>query len=262
MPGSPKRRLLVTGDPSEHLAQLRDELDVFVQKADAAKPPAGPFTGVDGSGTITVTMDEARVRDVAVSRAWREAIAASDLAAAVAEAVTAAVAARLRGWGDAVAEQEEAPDPRPRPMDVRAQGLAHQLDELTTRNLNSAQGLAALAELLAMVEAVERGIDEASARIDQKLEATYTGVSRARKVRVTVKGTGEFAGAAFDRRWLVDAHEYNIGRQATEAFRDAYRQLSENPIGDVVADTALGDVMAAGSDPLELARRLRLRADG
>jgi DNA-binding protein YbaB len=252
---------VVDGDPLEELARLRDRADSLVQKFAATRTGAA-FTGADRSGALTVTVDEAgRVANVRVGKAWRTRIGVDALADAVLEAVRAAAAARLRVWAEAFVEQQDAPDPRPGPMPSAFRSTAGQLDELATAPMTSNRGLAALEELLAMARAIERGIDEVSAKVRAHLETTYTGHSASRHVAVTITGGGAVADIRFDPRWLDRAHEISVGRETADAFRAAYRQAGERTIDDVVAQTPIGEVQALGRDPLGLARRLYLRND-
>lgn len=117
---------------------------------------------------------------------------------------------------------------------------------------------AALSELLELAEAIERGIDEVSGKLQGTLTAVYTGHSADRHVSVSMTGGGEPTRMRFDRPWLRQAHEINIGRQLTSAFRAAYEQVAANGVQRLIADSPLGDVQRATQDPFGLARRLRM----
>jgi DNA-binding protein YbaB len=117
---------------------------------------------------------------------------------------------------------------------------------------------AALIELLGLAQAIERGIDEVSERLDDTLNATHRGHSRDRHVTVTLTGAGDVTAVSYDRSWLRDAHEINIGRQSTAAFRAAYENAATRGVQQLIADSPLGEVQRATQDPYGLARRLRL----
>jgi DNA-binding protein YbaB len=229
---------------------------------EAAQDQAADFTGADDTGLVSVTMAAAgHVRDVTVKRGWREQLGAAGLAAAVRDAAAAAATARLESWGDAFIEQDQSPDPRPRPMPLSFETMAYQLDELATGKLAGGQRRAALEELLSMAEAIERGIDQVSTQLQGHLDAEYSGRSQSGHVTVKVTGAGAVADVRYDVRWLVEAHELNIGRETADAFRAAYRRAGERTVADMVADSPLGEVQALSQDPLGLARRLYLRED-
>lgn len=249
-------------DPLEKLAVLRDQADSMAQKMEQAQAQGADLTGTDGTGSVTITMAAAgAVRAVTVDRAWRDRLGVTGLSAAVREAVEAATTARMEAWGDAFVEQGDSPDPPPRPMPLSFETTAHQLDELATGTMDGGQRRAALEELLAMAEAIERGIDQVSAQMHEYLDATYTGRSRNGHVSVTLTGAGAVSEVKYDSRWLQEAHEVNIGRETAEAFQTAYRLAGERTVADLVARSPLGDVQALGQDPLGLARRLHLRED-
>jgi DNA-binding protein YbaB len=263
----------VHDDPVERLAELRDRADSVAQKMEVALGAVGgqkgraqhqadEYTGSDSTGLVTVSMvADGPVREVTVQRGWRERLGITGLSAAVQEAVQSAATARLGAWGEAFVEQDSAPDPRPRPAPLTYETLAAQVDELATGTMSGSQRQAALEELLAMAEEVERGIDQVSAQMQAVLDATYTGRSQSGHVSVTVTGAGAVTEIRYDSRWLGEAHELNIGRETADAFRAAYLRAGERTVADAVANSPLGQIQALSQDPLGLARRLYLRND-
>jgi DNA-binding protein YbaB len=133
------------------------------------------------------------------------------------------------------------------------------LRDAASARMSSADGRAAVLEVLAMAEAVERGIDEVSTRLQWAIDTRHTGRSADRHVTVTITGGGEVTGVRYDRRWLRDAHEINIGRQTLSAFAAAYASAARSGVDRLIADSPLGAVARSGQDPFGLARRLRLR---
>jgi DNA-binding protein YbaB len=248
------------GDPLEELARLRDRADSIVQKVDAAQAGPTTFNGADSTNSVVVTMNAAgHVRDVKVDREWRERLSTGGLPAAVKEAVEAAGISRLQVWSDAFVEQTDSPDPRARPMPLGHESLAYRLDELATARMTSGRGRAALEELLAMAEAVERGIDQVSAQVQAHQSASYAGTSPDGHVTVTITGDGLVTEIRYNQRWLTGTHELTIGTATTKAFGAAYRQAGEHTVADMIAQSPLGEVQALSQDPLGLARRLYLR---
>jgi DNA-binding protein YbaB len=247
------------GDPLEDLGRLLGEAAAARDRTRAAVAGAAGARGSDGTGAVTVTLDgDGHVAAVRVAAGWRRGLDTDALGDAVREAVQAAALARLAAWGEAYAD-DRAPssdvvtDASPLPDD-----FAEQLREAATARMSSADGRAALLELLAMAEAVERGLDEVSAGLQSTVEAVHTGRSGDRHVTVTVTGGGEVTGVRYDRGWLRDAHEINIGRQTVSAFTAAYASAARSGVDRLIADSSLGEVQRAAQDPFGLARRLRL----
>jgi DNA-binding protein YbaB len=124
--------------------------------------------------------------------------------------------------------------------------------------MSDADRRAALTELLELAQAIERGIDEVSGKLQATLNATHTGQSPDRHVRVSMTGAGDVTAVRFDRAWLREAHEINIGRQITAAFGAAYEKVAAHGVRRLIADSALGQVQRATQDPFGLAHRLRM----
>ena len=243
----------------ERLAELRDRADSVAQRMAAAQAHSTDFTGTDAEGLVSVTVTSAgHVREVTVQRGWRERLGPAGLAAAVRDAAGAAATARLAAWGDAFTAQGEPPA---RPAPLPHETPAYQLVELAPGKLVGSRRRAALEELLAMAEAIERGIDEVSTQLKAQLDAEYAGRSRSGHVTVALTGAGAVAEVRYDSRWLMEAHELNIGRETTDAFQAAYRRAGERTVADMVARSPLGEIQPLSQDPLGLARRLHLREE-
>jgi DNA-binding protein YbaB len=253
----------VADDQFAELAQFRDDLDVQAQKLDAAlKAAAGPFTGVDSTESVTVTVTEVgRVTAVTVEQGWRDELGVDMFGAAVLEAIHAAQAAYLDELTVAAAEQDEAPPPPVRPLPAPSETLAQQLQDLSSGPMSSDELQAGMVELLGLLQSVSDSIDQVQAQVVAFTKATHTGRSRSGHVRVTVNGSGEILELDYDKRWLVNAHEYNVSRETQEACDAAYRMISERGVSDVIARSPLGQVAALGQNPQDLARRLHIRRD-
>jgi DNA-binding protein YbaB len=247
------------GDPLEDLGRLVGDATAERERTRAAAAAAADVRGVDSTGAVTVTLDgDGHVSTVQVAAGWRRWLDPDELGDAVREAIQAAAVARLAAWGEAYADgsatsSDVATDPSPVQDD-----FAQRLREAATGRMSSADGRAALLELLAMAEAVERGLDDVSARLQSTIDAVHTGRSADRHVTVTVTGGGEVTGVRYDRGWLRDAHEINIGRQTVSAFTAAYASAARSGVDRLIAESPLGEVQRAAQDPLGLARRLRL----
>jgi DNA-binding protein YbaB len=253
------------GDPLADSERRRGEAAAARERARAATVAAADARGTDGTGTITVSLDgHGHVAGVQVAAGWRRSLDPDELGDAVREAAQAAAVERLTAWGEAYADDSGADSGAGSgaadagAADVPHEDFAEQLRAAATARLSSADGRAALLELLAMAEAVERGLDEVSARLRSTLDATHTGRSADRHVTVTITGGGEVADIRYDRGWLRDAHEINIGRQTLSAFTAAYAAAARSGVERLIADSPLGEVQRAAQDPFGLARRLRL----
>ncbi|GAA0488534.1 hypothetical protein Ade02nite_72430 [Paractinoplanes deccanensis] len=235
------------------LADLLDEGEAMLGAGrSAASVDAGP--GVDASGSVRVRLDdEGRVAAVTVGAGWRRALGDDGLSAAVVEAARDASVRRLAAWGEAYGGGAPAGAAAPDHGEVQ-----RRLQELATRRMSRADREVALAELLALVEGIERGIDEVSGKLRSTLDATHTGHSPDRHVAVTVSGGGDVVSVRFGREWLRGAHELNVGRQVTAAFLSAYEKAAAHGVRQLIADSPLGAVRRETRDPLGLARRLRL----
>jgi DNA-binding protein YbaB len=247
------------GDPLEDFGRLQRDAGAERERARAAAAAAADARGRDSTGAITVSLDgDGHVAAVQVAAGWRRWLDPDDLGDAVREAVQAAALARLAAWGavyadDSAVSSDVATDAPP----VR-DTFAEQLRDVSTARMSSEDGRAALLELLAMAEAVERGLDEVSARVQSTIDATHTGRSGDKHVTVTVTGGGEVTGVRYDRGWLRDAHEINIGRQTVSAFAAAYASAARSGVDRLIAESSLGEVQRAAQDPFGVARRLRL----
>ena len=251
------------GDPSEALARLLEEGAAFADDARAAEQvPAEP--GSDASGSVRVTVDgQGRVAGVTVAAGWRRRIGADGLPDAVLDAVRDAATRRFSAWGDAYGGAGE--HGRPAPVGAGAAGVLADREDFQRRLQAAATGTmsevdrrAALAGLLELAQAIERGIDEVSERLDDTLTAMHRGQSPDRHVTVSLTGAGEVTAIRYDPAWLRDAHEINISRQTTAAFRAAYESAAAGGVRKLIADSSLGEVQRAAQDPFGLARRLHL----
>ena len=258
-------------DRLDSLARLFEEGDALLGNArSAAQVSAGP--GSDPTGSVLVMLDaQGQVAGVTVVAGWRR-IGVEGLPGAVVEAVRDATARRLNAWGNACG-QDTVNQPHsviggPRVavtggadvdrMPLDREDFQRRLHAVATGPMSGEDRRAALIELLELVQAIERGVDEVFDKLQATLNATLTGQSRDRNVTVTLTGGGEVTAVRFDRAWLGAAHEINVGRQLTAAFRAAYEKVTAYGVRKLIADSPLGEVQRATQDPLGLARRLRM----
>jgi DNA-binding protein YbaB len=237
------------GDPLEALGQLLGEADAARERTRAAAARTADARGSDSTGAVTATLDgDGHVSAVQVAGGWRRWLDPQELGDAVRESVQAAAVARLAAWGEAYADDSAPSSDVARAASPVHDDFAEQLREASTARMSSADGRAALLELLAMAEAVERGLDEVSARLRSTIDATHTGRSTDRHVTVTVTGGGEVTEVRFDRGWLRDAHEINIGRQTMSALSSRSSAERSGPVLGQQLHVAAGHVRG---DPTE-----------
>ncbi|MBW6440016.1 YbaB/EbfC family nucleoid-associated protein [Actinoplanes hulinensis] len=239
-------------DRMDALVGLRDDGEALLRRAQSATRAIGE-PGLDSTGSVTVTLDEhGRVATMTVASHWRSCLADDRLGEAVVEAVRDAAMRRLTAWGEAYIEPA-VPEAVPPAAD-----LQQRLDSITSSALPSAEREIALVALLEVVESIEQGLDEVTGRLDQTLSATQTGHSPHREVTVELTGGGDVTAVRFDRRWLRDAHDANLSRQLTTAFRAAYEQVAANGVRRLIADSPLGHAQMVMRDPAGFARRFGL----
>jgi|tagenome__1003787_1003787.scaffolds.fasta_scaffold20963616_2 DNA-binding protein YbaB len=249
----------MSDDRLEPLARLCEEGDALLRDArSAAEVTAAP--GSDPTGSVRVTLDDqGRVAGVTVVTGWRQRLGTDELAGAVVEAVRDASMRRLEAWGEAYGSAPANGRPVTEHVEFDRDDFQRQLQAAATGQMSEADRRAALTELLELVESVERGIDEVSGSLRATLGATHSGQSPDRHVTVTLTGGGEVTAVRLDRAWLREAHEINVGRQVTAAFRTAYEKVAAQGVRRLIADSSLGAVQRATQDPFGLAQRLRLR---
>lgn len=247
-------------EPLDALARLADEGESLARRAWTAESlPASP--GSDPTGSVTVTLDpRGRVSTVKVSAGWRARVGAEELPGAVVAAARDASIRRLSAWGGAFGESSGERSATPVPLD--RDDFQRRLRDAATGAMSAEDRRAALSELLELAEGIERGIDEVSGKLRATLDAAYTGQSPDRHVTVTLTGGGEPTAVRFDRNWLRQAHDINIGRQLTAAFGAAYEKVAVQGVTKLIADSGLGEVRRRTQDPFGLARRLRMTGEG
>ena len=245
------------------LARLVEEGEALVRHARTAQSvPASP--GSDPTGSVRVALDvQGRVSGVIVSAGWQRRVGVEGLPDAVLHAVRDASIRRLDAWGTSFGERCGDPSAigagdAAGPVVLDRDDFQRRLQAAATATMSVEDRTTALSELLELAEAIERGIDEVSDKLQATLNAVHTGQSPDRRVAVSMTGGGEPTAVRFDRTWLGEAHEINIGRQLTAAFRAAYENVTRRGVRKLVADSALGEVGRRTQDPFGLAHRLRM----
>jgi DNA-binding protein YbaB len=240
------------GDQADALARLLAQGDAVVRETQSAARVHSDH-GRDKTESVTASLDTmGRVAAIDVAMAWRRRVGIVKLSAAVLEAVQDASTRRLRAWGEAFGGAPLADKSSVEDFHQRLRAVT------SSRHMSEADREVALAELLALAQGIERGIDDVSERLNATLSASHTGRSPDGHVTVVMTGGGDLSAVRLDRPWLRDAHEINISRQTTAAFRAAYKAVAEKGPQSLIEDSPLGEVRRATQDPLGLARRLRL----
>jgi DNA-binding protein YbaB len=243
--------------------RLLEEGDALTRTAgSAARATATP--GSDDTESVRATLDTyGKVVAITVATGWRRQLGEEGLADAVVAAVRDAAVRRLEAWGEVYSEDDrgrlaDGSDFGTNDVVANTAEIQRRLQEVAIGPMSEVDRRVALTELLELAQAIERGIDEVSGKLQATVSATHIGQSPDRHVRVTVTGGGEVTDVQFSRAWLRGAHEANIARQITAAFHAAYEQAAAHGVDRLIADSPLGEVQRATQDPFGLARRLRL----
>jgi DNA-binding protein YbaB len=252
----PQEPIVPDDDLLGRLEQVHDEADILAQRVEAAQAAAAKsHSGADQTGTVSTQIDEAgRLREVALDRSWRNTIDPKELGAAVQEAFGRAMSSRLETFGAALDAQEKVPPPPPRSPSGAQAELPRLLQQAATDDKGHGAALTEIASFLAEVNESLAQLDE---QITAVTSATHAGRSKAGHVTATVTATGDLTGIRYDLRWLMNAHEFNIGRETVEAVRAAVRKAGQHSIDDAIARSPFGRLRAASQDPQEFIRRLR-----
>jgi DNA-binding protein YbaB len=243
-------------DPLERLARLHSAGAEAVRHASGAR--SATARGTDASEAVTISLNgDGQLSAMQLKAGWKSLLTPQSLGSAVRSAVDNAGLTRLTDWAEAFTA-DDSPATAPSTATASAD-IAGELQRLTSRRRRTDEdNSAALRELLVMAEALERGLDEATARIETAATRTHVGSSHDDHVRISVSGAGEITDVQYDERWLLEAHEYNIARQTVAAAMAAYRRASRDSARAIVEESSIGDVSRILQDPAELARRLRL----
>jgi DNA-binding protein YbaB len=247
-----------------NLSNLADEADSYAQRLAAAQAAVASeeATGSDESGAVTVTIASSGVvRSIEIGQDWQQHLGVEDLGGAVVEAVQAAMISRLGVFAAALDEEEAKPAPAPKPRQPTGESFAAKLQEAIAQAPSPEAGQRALNELGVLLDEIEKGFDEMDALAESFVGATYEGRSRSGHVTATVSSGGALVGVTFDKRWLVNAHEYNISRETVAAIRTAFERAGEHTIQDVIAKSRFGQLAGTFDDPRGFARRLHLHTD-
>lgn len=247
-------------NPMDEIGRFRDDIDRMSQRFEQAHAALGPVTGEDGTRSVRVTLDAAGlVSDVRVGRGWADHLTADTLGMAVSEAIAGALGSRTQQWATEFAEQEREPsEPVLRPAPTPGDSLAGQLTEVARQDAAGPSG-GTLDAVLEMLTTLNESIDEVSAQVREQLGTSVAGRSSLGHVRATVTGAGDVTDLDYEAGWTGRAHPTNIGRETTEALRDAYRQIATTSTRSIIDASPLGRLRELTDDPVALARRLHLR---
>lgn len=241
----------------ERIASLRDDFDREAQRYERAQQDLQPLTTSDSSGAVHATIDsEGALTQVVVDETWQQRLQPAQVGAAVLEAYAAASAERIRNWGMSVAEAEET---RARPAPDLNDSASAQIMYALREREGSAEADGMMDQLLLLLEDLDRGLDEALAQVDATTSREVTCRSGSGHVRAVVSGAGQLTDLTYDERWLEHAHSFNIGREATEAVRDALRRAGDTSVERFVEQGELGRLRRLAQDPAALAQHLGLR---
>lgn len=228
---------------------------MLAQQLSAAQESAAtPHEGVDSAGIVAAYLDEeGRLRDLVVARDWRHHVEPDGLDDVVREAVTAALSARSETFGAAFQAQEDGLPPLPR----RAAAAQPDLSERLAQAAAADGGNAAFTGLADLLAEVNRSLDQLDRHVEAAITARHNGRSRAGHVTATVTAAGDITGIRYDLRWLVKAHEYNIGRETVDAVRAAVETAGRHSVEQAVSASPFGQFLRVVNDPAAFVHRVR-----
>ena len=244
----------------EAIGRTRDDIVRGSGAFREATGSLGPVTAKDETGAITVTLDEqGRISAILLlddleeqlhrRTPWRPGSTTrpprpgSPASSSGAQPSSRPTSGRPGGW-------------RRRKLD--ADDLAQRLSEAVDRDRSGSvdASMQVMRDLLhELVEPLEEVRDE----VREHLSKEYTGRSASGHVKATVAGNGTLLDLTFDHTWLDSAHPANIGREATQALHEAYRQAGGDDVETIVARSPLGRIQRLSEDPVALARAIGLR---
>lgn len=247
------------------VGRLQAEANDLARRMAKVQDPAASYQGIDTHAVVTVTLDgNGLIRDVAVAQGWQRVGGAAQLAVAVQEAREAAVLERLRRLDEILKEQldsDEVPPAgsatSPSGADVSDSSITELVESLSAQ-ASSASTVAALRELVSMLEGVDADLDELARQVSGQQSRPYEGRSTGGHVTVRVAGDGAVLRVDYESRWLRGAHEFNIGRETRDAFEAAYRVAGAQTMQGLLPNSRIAALDRLAGDPLELARRLGL----
>jgi DNA-binding protein YbaB len=235
-------------NPVEDLAVLRESSDVLLQQTDEARARVQPVEGVDGTGQVVVRLDaDGRLVSVQVGFSWDQRLTATELPAAVLEAVTEARVKQVEQYGEAMREVEQEPAPRARP----GRTDAPLLDAFRARVEASGGGTDAARELTEeILRDTREGLEEANRLLDEHAGRRFPARSTSGHVTATALGNGDVVEVDLDSGWLSHAHPANLGREITEAMLAASQRARREGLSAAIQATKLAQIarLATGLD--------------
>ena len=246
-------------DPMEAIGRTRDDITRGSGAFREATDTLGPVTAKDDTGAVTVTIDgDGRITSIVVSMTWKNSYTRHSLAAGINDAANTAGIARLEQWGTTLVDADERPREHVVAPHLDAEELSQRLSEAVHRDRSGSvdSSMQVMRDLLhELVESIE----EVRNDVREHLTREYTGRSASGHAKATIAGNGTLLDLVFDQTWLDSAHPANIGREATQALHEAYRQAGGEDVEAIVARSPLGRIQRLSEDPVALARAIGLR---
>ena len=207
-------------DPIRALQRLQRNAKELADRFSAAANAGGPdFTGSDRSGMVSVTIQrDGMPVDVRLQPEWRNKLSSAALSAAIVEAFTNAITARLSAWGEAMA--------RPSPAGEAEAGEPDWSSQVQLGDPTSRQSGAAIRDLLDLLNEVDSRMSDYAASVEASATRSITGENSSRTVRVTMTA-GALAAVAIDAEWLRAARHDRIADAVAEALAAAHRAAQD-----------------------------------
>jgi DNA-binding protein YbaB len=242
------------GDIVQTLRQLQHDLDAMTRRLEAAAHTGGGMvTGTDATGTVEVDMTTAGIpAGVRLRPDWRDRLGAEGLGAAVVQASTSAVTARLARlatWGAGISEQTDTAD-TPAPAGLAPAGF-------TPGDPASRQSQLAIEDLLDLLYDLDDQIPALQAAAETAATTPVQTHNPHHTVTVTTIG-GTPTRVDIDTHWAASAHHDHIAGAITDtliAAHQASNGLREQALGTSPAIERLRHLTAS---PERLLREIGL----
>jgi len=241
----------------DYIFDLRDELDREAQRYSNAADKATVLTGSDESGAIGVEYDPESLKlTVSIEDKWRSSYEPSSLGAGIVTAVAALGAERMQQWTEGVAETEDEPAPRTRPLPSSSDTLVSHMQSTIDSAGDSINMDSVFNDLMTMLEEVNAGLEATMEIVTARASMAHAGASGSGSVTATIDGSGSLTSLAYDEDWLAQRSAYEITTETNQAIAAAARIAASAETANILVGTPLEKYGSVISDPQAFARTL------
>jgi DNA-binding protein YbaB len=242
---------------ADSILDLRDEYDRQGQAYEAAASATSVVSASDESRSIEVELDtESAMLTVNIGNNWRSHYDADSLGSAVVTTVGSLAAARVAEWSDAVAEKDDAPVARTRPLPPTSETLVGSFNEAIAASGDSVDMDVVFEDLLVVLREFNAGLDEVSEIVLSRANANHSGASAGSTATATVSGTGTLTSLEFDSHWLTNRSSFEISGAINDAIAKATDAAKSAAPDNPLDGTPLARYGSVLNDPQAFTRLL------